>query len=80
MEIENYGLQHNRNCQSSYWYFWAYYSSLQEREAYMQWLAANIPNAEVIPRYNSGNPMVETSIFNEEDLALYKLAWGHTWV
>jgi hypothetical protein len=79
MLIKNYGHQEAYDNDLPYWYFWAFYATTEESREYMEWFKVNLPEATVCPRFNSGNPMIETSIYTEEDLTLFKLTWGHLW-
>lgn len=65
---------HNRqNAQT--WYYWVYTDG-DEKLEFIQWCSDHLTvDTIVVPRYNSGNPMVEVTITNEEDQALFKLRW-----
>ena len=58
------------------WYCWAYYRDQESLKMYQIWLEENMKGTyKTQSRFNSGNPMVETSIYDEADAALFKLTW-----
>lgn len=58
------------------WSCWAYYRDKESIAEYFSWLEENMKGVySTSPKFNSGNPMVITTIRDEADAALFKLTW-----
>jgi len=54
------------------WYCWAYPTDNQEFE---KWIAQNCPSADIVHRFNSGDPMYTVYIKDEKEAILFELKW-----
>lgn len=54
------------------WYCWCYTNDNYEFE---QWMKANCPKADIVKRFNSGDPMWTTYINCEKEAAIFMLRW-----
>jgi hypothetical protein len=58
------------------WNCWAYYKDSDSAKEYLDWLKENMTGKySATPKFNSGNPMIITTIKDEVDAALFKLTW-----
>jgi len=55
------------------WYCWMYPGNDEE---FRTWMAQCCPTAEVIHRFNSGDPMWTVYISDENEAMLFKLKWS----
>jgi hypothetical protein len=42
---------------------------------FIGWMKENCPSANVTPRFNSGNPMVQTYIKRKKDVTIFSMRW-----
>ena len=54
------------------WTCWVY---PKDDKKFLQWMAANCPNAECTWRFNSGDPMYTVSIKESSEATLFMLTW-----
>jgi len=55
------------------WYCWVYPENDAE---YEEWMAENCPTADVIHRFNSGDPMYTTYITDQSEALLFALRFN----
>jgi hypothetical protein len=55
------------------WYCWMY---TKDDEGFRDWMAQCCPTAEVIHRFNSGDPMWTVYISDENEAMLFRLKWS----
>jgi hypothetical protein len=52
------------------WHCWVYCKNHHE---FIAWMAEHCPEADCIPRFNSGDPMVSVTITNKDEAAYFML-------
>jgi len=54
------------------WSCWVY---PEDNQAFEEWMARTCPTAEVIHRFNSGDPMYTVSIVDDTEATVFRLMW-----
>lgn len=54
------------------WYCWAY---PENNEMFEQWMGENCPTADVVWRFNSGDPMFTVFISDKDESVLFEKEW-----
>ncbi len=54
------------------WYCWVY---TDDTGGFTEWMMVNCPTADVIHRFNSGDPMITVSITDDQEATLFILRW-----
>ena len=54
------------------WYCWVY---PQDDHQFTDWMIINCPTADVIHRFNSGDPMFTVHITDDQEATLFILRW-----
>ena len=55
------------------WYCWVYAADAKE---FSSWMEECCPGAELIYRFNSGDPMISVYIQDEQEAILFRLKWS----